>query len=81
MNDLLRSVEALQDVRRALHNDADPSIVAALDGAIAHLEAVVAEGGLSHPQWSEAVAGALAVLGDLLTCINAVAELMRTFSA
>ena len=81
MNNLLKSVAALQDVRRAMQNNADPCILAALDAAIAKLEAVIAEGGPNHPRWQEAVAESLAVLGDLLTCAGAIAELVKTFNA
>ena len=81
MNKWSECVAALKDVRRVMHNDADPRIVAALDRAITRLEGCIAEGGPTHPSWPDAVAGAFAVIGDIIGCCTAVAELVKYFGS
>jgi hypothetical protein len=81
MNKWLECVAALKDVRRYMHNVTDPRVVAALDRAIARLEGCIAEGGPTNPSWPDAVAGAFAVLGDVLSCCAAVAELVKYFGS
>ena len=78
---LLNCVEALRDVRRSLQDDAEPSIVAALSEAIAELERSVKNDDLTKPELAEAAFKALAVIGDVLVCINGIAELIHHFRA
>ena len=79
MNKLVECVEALKDVRRNMQSDADSRVLTALDEAIAKLERCVAEGDLTEPTVTQAALGALEVLGDILTCVGAAAELVKLF--
>jgi hypothetical protein len=81
MDNVSKCVAALQDVRRCMQGDADPSIVAALDAAIDQLESCRAEGEPIPPGLAQAAFRALVVLGDLLACLHAIAELMGHFRA
>jgi hypothetical protein len=81
MKKLAECVATLKDVRRSMQDDADPGIVAALDEAIAKLERCVAEDDPTAPTVTQAALGALAVLGDILACLNGVAELVKFFGA
>ena len=74
-NKLSECVDALNDVRRYMQNDADPSIVAALGAAIAKLESCADEP--TQPSLAEAALGALGVISDIVTCLGAVAELVQ----
>jgi len=81
MDQVLKCVEALKNVRRCMHDDVDPGIVAGLDEAIRQLERSIADGQPSPPNVAQAAIRALAILGDVLTCLGAVAELVRRFRA
>ena len=81
MEKLKECVAALKDVRRNMQDGADPGIVAALDEAIAKLERCVAEYDPTAQTVGQAALSALAVLGDILTCLNGVAELVKIFRA
>jgi hypothetical protein len=77
---LSECVAALKDVRRNLQNDADPRSVAALGAAIAKLESCAADDGSTH-ELAEAALGALAVISDIVLCLNGIAELIQHFRA
>jgi hypothetical protein len=81
MNKWLECVDTLKDVRRYMHNEADPRIVAALDMAIAKLEGCIAEEGTGQHCWAEAVTEALVVIGEILMCCNTLAELVKHFGS
>jgi signal transduction histidine kinase len=81
MNKQLECVDALKDVRRYMHHDADPRILAALDLAIAKLEGCIAEERTPQHCWAEAVTEALVVIGEIVTCCNAVAGLVKHFGS
>lgn len=81
MDELKECVAALKNVRRYMQDGADPGIVAALDEAIAKLERCVAEDDPTEQTVRRAASDALAVLGDILTCLNGVAELVKIFRA
>lgn len=81
MKQVSQCVAALQDVRRSMQDDADPRIVAALDQVIADLKRCVTEGKHDDPHAVDAALRALAVIGDILACLNGVAELVKYFSA
>jgi hypothetical protein len=78
---LLECVAALSDVRRNMQNDADPRIVAALDAAIADLERCAVSESVTHPDVGAAALGALAVISDIVVCLNGIAELVHHFRA
>ena len=80
MNKLEECVLALKDVRRSMQNDADPCILAALDGAIVKLERCETEG-VDQPSVAQAVTAALAVISDAVTCVTGVAELIKILGA
>jgi hypothetical protein len=80
-NNLLKCVESLKDVRRCMQSDADPSVVAALSAAIAKLESCAVEGDPAQPCLAEAALGALAVISDVVTCLNVLAELVQHLRA
>ena len=81
MKKLKEFVAALKDVRRYMQDGADPGIVAALDEAIAKLERCIAEDDPTEQTVGQAALGALAVIGDILACLNGVAELVKIFRA
>lgn len=74
---LSKAVETLKNVRRALQNDADCCVLAALDEAIAELQRCLVEG--DPVKSREAVLKALAVLSDILTCLGVTVELVKFF--
>ena len=80
MDKLTECVRALRDVRRNMQNDADPCILAALDGAIAKLERCLTED-IDQPSVAQAALAALAVISDIVTCLTGVAELVKFLGA
>jgi hypothetical protein len=81
MDKLSECVEALKDVRRYMQGVTDPGIVAALSAAIAELESCVVEDGSTQPDLAEAALGALAVISEIIVCLNGIAELVQHFRA
>jgi hypothetical protein len=71
-------VEALEEVRRSMQDDADSCITAAFDKALAKLERCVTE---DDPTVEEAAREALAVLSDILACAGFAVELVKFFGA
>lgn len=66
---LKECVEALQEVRRSLQDDADCQITAAFDQALAKLERCATEDDLAN-----AAGELLGILGDILTCIDVLGK-------
>jgi hypothetical protein len=80
-NQLSKCVEALNDVRRSMQNDADPRIMAALSAAIAELERCAGSESPTRPDLADAALRALAVISDIVVCLNGIAELFHHFRA
>ena len=80
-NNLLECVAALQDVRRSMQDEADPRIVTALGEAIAKLESCLTDESRVQPYLAEAALEALAVISEIVVCINGIAELVQHFRA
>jgi hypothetical protein len=78
---LSECVAALKDVRRSMQNDADPRIVAALGAAIAKLERCAGSESPTQLEIADAALGALAVISDVVICLNGIAELLHHFGA
>jgi hypothetical protein len=79
MDNLLKCVEALKDVRRCLHSDADPSIVTALDAVIDELQRCATDREPDPLDVAQVAFRALALLGEILACLSAAAELVTRF--
>ena len=67
--ELKECVEALKEVRRNMHADADSCITAAFDEALAKLECCVTEEDLA-----KSAREALGLLGDLLTIVDVLGK-------
>ena len=78
---LLECVAALKDVRRSMQSDADPRVMAALSAAIAKLESCARSESPTEPDLADAALGALAVISDIVVCLNGIAELIQHFRA
>jgi hypothetical protein len=70
-------VEALQDVRRSLHNGTDPSIGVALDAVIARFEGHLDKASIDEAGVATTAAEALMIISSFLSCCNGVLDLMR----
>jgi hypothetical protein len=80
-NKLSECVAALNDVRRSMQSDADPRVMAALSAAIAKLESCADSESPTQPDLADAALGALAVISDIVFCLNGIAELIHHFRA
>ena len=80
-NNLSECVVALKDVRRSMQSDADPRVMAALSAAIAKLESCAGSESPTQPDLADAALGALAVISDIVICLNGIAELVQHFRA
>lgn len=76
---LLECVAALEDVRRSMQDVADPSIIAALSAAIVKLERCAVSESPTQPDVADAALGGLAVISEIVVCLNGIAELIQHF--
>jgi predicted component of type VI protein secretion system len=72
-------VEALQDVRRNLHNDTDPSIGRALDAVIARFESQLDKANVDETDAALTAAEALMIISAILSCCASMVDLMERF--
>jgi len=78
-NDLSKCVAALNDVRRSMQDDADPRIMAALSAALVELESCAVDERPNQPDRADAALKAFAVIGEIVACLNGIAELLNHF--
>ena len=80
MDDLFSEcVDALKELRRTVHSDADPSVSLALDEVIAKLEGYKNEANIDEAKVKRAALEGLMIISAILSCCASVADLMRRF--
>ena len=78
-NTISECVEALKDVRRGMHNNADPSIGIALDAVIARFEGYLDKADVDEAAVTLTVSEALMIISSFLSCCTSIADLMGRF--
>jgi len=79
MDELLKCVESLKDVRRSLHNETDSSIGVALDEVIFKFESHLREAAEKTTDLASTAREALMILSCILSCCSSVADLVARF--
>lgn len=78
-NTVSECVEALENVRREMHDDIDPSLGTALDEVIAKLEGYLNAGSAEEEAVRITVAEALAIISSILSCCSSITDLIGRF--
>lgn len=81
MTNLLKCAETLKDVRRCMQNDADPRMMAALEEVITKIEHCTAEDEGTPWRLAQAAGEGLVVIGEILMCLNGIADIVTRFRA